>query len=138
MDGQVRVHAYIWNVPLYRAATSWLGLPIGCTLCQCFAWCQQQTHVSVAATEKNIGIVFSQKGDYENALLRFRKALEIEEKCLGRDHVSVASTKQNIGIVYQKMGDHMTARSIYKDAYDIFLRSLGPDHPTTRGLAPFI
>ena len=43
-------------------------------------------HVDVAKTEDNIGIVLSQMGDYENALLRHKSALEKLELALGPSH----------------------------------------------------
>jgi tetratricopeptide (TPR) repeat protein len=92
----------------------------------------------VALTEMNIGNVLSAQGDNENALLRYKKALSIQEVALGPSHASVAQTKQNIGIVHHRKGDPTAAKLHYKEAYEIYLNSLGPDHPSTQGLAPYI
>ena len=39
------------------------------------------------------------KGELEKALIRYQKALAIEEKCLGLGHVSVADTLFNMPII---------------------------------------
>ena len=85
-------------------------------------------HVDVAATEKNIGNVLFQQGDYENALLRYQKALDIEIKSLGGAHVSVADTYNNMGIVFEKLGDYEKALFHHQNALDIKLKSLGGAH----------
>ena len=94
--------------------------------------------MSVAATEKNIGNVLSQKGDYENALLRYQKALDIEIKSLGGAHVSVADTKNNMAIVYGNLGNQAKRLQLNREVHAIYMQALGPDHPKTKGIAAFI
>jgi len=43
-----------------------------------------------ATSYNSIGSVYYKKGDYENALGEYRKALEIRLKVLGPDHPSTA------------------------------------------------
>ncbi len=64
------------------------------------------------------------KGDYENALLRHHKALDIRLKCLGPAHVSVAETKYNMGQVLRKQGRLSEAMDMYQQAVDVLKRSL--------------
>ena len=89
----------------------------------------------MAATEMNIGNVLQQQGDHENALLRYQKALKIQEVALGPFHVAVAATKLNIALVYKRLGDLARARSFQSEAHSIYERNLGPDHPKTQNAA---
>jgi tetratricopeptide (TPR) repeat protein len=50
--------------------------------------------------------VYYAKGDYENALVEYRKALEIQLKVLGPDHPDTATSYNNIGAVYDAKGDY--------------------------------
>ena len=81
--------------------------------------------------EENIGIVYEKLGDYENALLRYQKTLEVKTKTYGLEHVSVASTHLNIGDVYLYQGDNEKAHFQYQNALEIYKKSLGPQHPKT-------
>ena len=93
----------------------------------------------MASSFINIGTVYAGKGDLENALVQFQKALEIQIRVFGSDHPDVAASYQNIGIVYGKKGDRAAATEMYTKAYHIFLKKqLGPDHPQTQGLKRFV
>ena len=92
----------------------------------------------MATSFDNIGLVYQEKGDIENALVHMQKGLEIELKLLGSDHPDVAASIKNIGIVYHNKGDRAAATEMYTKAYHIFLKVLGPHHPETQGLKPFV
>jgi class 3 adenylate cyclase/Tfp pilus assembly protein PilF len=64
---------------------------------------------------KNIGIVYYDKGDYEEALAFFTRSLRIFEK--ERDTFGISNLQNNIGSVYRSVGD-------YPKALDYFLNSL--------------
>jgi len=57
----------------------------------------------------NIGLVDYEKGDYENALVEYHKALKIELKVLGPDHPNTAESYNNIVAVYYAKGDYKNA-----------------------------
>jgi len=63
-------------------------------------------HPDTATSYNNIGDVYDAKGDYENALVEYRKALEIQLKVLGPDHPDTATSYNNIGAVYDAKGDY--------------------------------
>ena len=92
----------------------------------------------MATSFDNIGLVYQEKGDIENALVQHQKAQEIRTRVFGSDHPDVAASYTNIGIVYGKKGDRTAATEMYTKAYHIFLKKLGPDHPQTQGLKPFV
>ena len=53
----------------------------------------------------NIGLVYSDLGDYSKALDFYQKALEIRIKILGMNHPLVADSYNNIGVVFFKLND---------------------------------
>ena len=61
--------------------------------------------VDVAATLNHIGNVYTNKGEFDQALENYNKCLDIRNKVLGPDSVDVAQTLNNIGIVYAKKND---------------------------------
>jgi tetratricopeptide (TPR) repeat protein len=92
----------------------------------------------VATSINNLGTVYAGKGDLENALVQFQKALEIRTRVFGSDHPDVANSYQNLAAVYQSQGNHVQTKEMATKAYHIFLKKLGPDHPQTQGLKPFV
>jgi len=84
----------------------------------------------VAASFISIGVVYAQKGDLEDALIQFQKALEIRTRVFGSDHPDVASSFINIGAVYAGKGDLENALVQYQKALEIRTRVFGSDHPS--------
>ena len=92
----------------------------------------------VASSFINIGAVYAGKGDFENALVQYQKALEIRTRVFGSDHPDVAGSYQNLAVVYRSQKNHVQTKEMATKAYHIFLKKLGPDHPQTQGLKPFV
>ncbi len=92
----------------------------------------------VATSFNNIGIVYRQKGDLENALVQYQKALEIRTRVFGSEHPDVAGSYQNLAVVYRSQGNHVQTKEMATKAYHIFLKKLGPDHPQTQDLKLFV
>ena len=75
------------------------------------------------------------KGDYDEALLYYQKALKIEYRVFGVDenHVetqgnsSIADSLHNIGVVYQIKGDYDEALLYYQKSLKIKYRVFGVD-----------
>ena len=86
----------------------------------------------MADSYNNIGGVYLQKGDLENALLQYQRALEIQTRVFGSEHPSVAMSYFNMGLVYRSLGKAEEAREMFTKTYSIFLKVLGPDHPHTQ------
>ena len=76
----------------------------------------------MAATYHNIGVVYQKKGDLENALLQYQRALEIRTRVFGSEHSSVADTYNNMGSVYDSQGRYEEALDYYHRSLDIQVR----------------
>lgn len=61
----------------------------------------------------NIGSIYRDKGDYDQALVYYDKAKKIEENILDAKHPKLAATYGTIGLVYEKKGDYNTALEYY-------------------------
>ena len=59
-------------------------------------------HVDVATSNNNLGIVYRNLGDFQQAKDNFARALDIYATQLGPEHVNVATTHDNLGTVYKK------------------------------------
>ena len=86
----------------------------------------------MAGNHINIGNVYSAKGDLENALLQYQRALEIHTRVFGSEHPHVAKAKRNIGVVYEKAGKKSEAKTLFAEAAEIHRNMLGPDHPDSK------
>ena len=83
----------------------------------------------IATSYNNIGLVYSDQGNYAKALEYSKKSLAIRLKVLEPDHPDVALSYNNIGSVYFNQGNYAKALEYSKKALDIKLKVLGPDHP---------
>ena len=68
-------------------------------------------HVDVAASYNNLGIVYRNLGDFQQAQDSHARALDIRLKQLGPEHVDVATSYNNLGIVYRNLGDCQQERT---------------------------
>ena len=75
--------------------------------------------------------MYAGKGDLENVLCQFQKALEIQTRVFGSDHPDVANSKENIGLVFQQMTKKSEARQMFTEAAGIRRKVFG-DHPLTK------
>jgi hypothetical protein len=66
----------------------------------------------VAGSYGNIGAVYAGKGELENALVQFQKALEIQTRVFGSDHLDVAASKYKIASLKETQGDSEGARGL--------------------------
>ena len=83
----------------------------------------------MATSYNNIGCVYLKKGDLENALLQFQRALEIRTRVFGSEHLYVAAS-YNMGMVYEKQGRYEEALDYYHRSLDIRTRVFGQEHRT--------
>lgn len=84
-----------------------------------------------AGAYNNIGVVYYNLSEYDDALKYYGKALEIRKKVLGAKHPDTANSYNNIGIVYYDLGKYEDALKYYKDALKIQEKVLGEEHPDT-------
>ena len=77
----------------------------------------------------NIGGVYYNQGNYDQALEYYNKALKIYLAVLGDSHPNVAMNYNNIGGVYYNQGNHDQALEYYNKALKIYLAVFGENHP---------
>jgi tetratricopeptide (TPR) repeat protein len=70
-----------------------------------------------------------EQGEYEEALVLYKKSLAIREKSLPPNHPDLAKSYINIGSVYYSMGEYSKALSSHKKSLAIWQQSLPPNHP---------
>ena len=85
----------------------------------------------MASSFINIGAVYAGKGDLENALCQFQKALEIQTRVFGSDHPSVANTKYNMALLHKKRKETDIARQLFLECEQIYTIVYGPHHRET-------
>ena len=85
----------------------------------------------MADTYNNIGVVYEEKGDLENALLQYQRALEVFLAVYGQEHLDVASSKYNIAGLKEAQGELEEARSLFLECEQIYANVLGVDHEET-------
>ena len=74
-------------------------------------------------------MVASEQGHYVEALEHIRRAIDIDERTLGRDHPDVAVRLNSLGLVLDAQGAHTAAIPFFRRAVEIDEKALGPDHP---------
>ncbi len=82
-----------------------------------------------AVTHHNAGLIHKQKGEHQQAIDEFLKALDIMEKCHEPDHTDIAVVCDNLGASYTSMGNHQEAMAMFEQAVSIGTKAWGSDHP---------
>lgn len=85
-------------------------------------------HEETATSYNKIGVVYTEKSSYNQALLFLQKACDIRENVLGSKHASTAISYNNIGEVYREKGEYDRAREYYMKALGIWENVLGSEH----------
>ena len=88
-------------------------------------------HPDTGHCYNNIGNILQYQGNYEEALVEYRKALDVCEKVHGPEHPDTARCHNNIGVVFKNTGDYDSALVEYKKALSIWEVILGQGHPDT-------
>lgn len=87
--------------------------------------------LNVSTCYNDIGVIYQERGDYEQALIFLEKALEIRKNSLGIESVAVATSYNNIGMVYEAEGEYDNAIEYFLKAHDICVKMYGTEHPKT-------
>ena len=69
------------------------------------------------------------QGNYRQAVIIAKQALDIAEKDLGPDDPTVATSLNNLALLYQTQGQYAQAEPLYKRTLAIWEKVLGSDHP---------
>ncbi|CAF0860698.1 unnamed protein product [Adineta steineri] len=76
-----------------------------------------------------IGIIKNGQGQYEEAIHRYEKSIEINRELLSPDSSALAASYNNLGSVYSSMNDYSKAHLYYEKGLMINREILPPDHP---------
>ena len=82
-----------------------------------------------AHLESSIGMLLHKQGKYDEAVGRFKRALELSEKAKGSEDSAVAAQLNKLGIATKDQGKYDEALSFYRRALEISEKRQGPDHP---------
>ena len=72
----------------------------------------------------NIGVVYANKDAYDEALVWYRKALDIWERLVGAEHPETARAMNNIGTTYAHKGEYHEALAWYRKALAVYGQQL--------------
>ncbi len=86
-----------------------------------------------ARWHNNLGVIFTEKGEHDQALAHLEKSLTIRTKTFGPQHPEVAKSNNNIGIVYYEKGEYDRAIEYYTKVFEIWKNAFGPEHPLIVG-----
>ena len=76
----------------------------------------------------NVGLSYSETGDYKKALESYNKAAEIQKNLLGAEHQSYATTLNNIGTLLYRTDDYHNALKYFLRSAEILKKALGDEH----------
>jgi tetratricopeptide (TPR) repeat protein len=85
-------------------------------------------HPWFASTISNVGGVYQQSGDFENAMVYFQKSLQIKFDIHEDDHLFFGFSYYNIGKYYADLGNFELAKLYYLKALPIFIKTFGETH----------
>ena len=76
-------------------------------------------HLDIAMSYHNVGYVYGELGEHEQALEYYLKVLAIQEKILSKNHPDIATTYDNIGYEYERLGNDKRSPKYYLKALAI-------------------
>jgi tetratricopeptide (TPR) repeat protein len=89
---------------------------------------QSQNDANVATTLNNLGELYRETGQIDDATPRLQKALEIMRELPGNHKMGIATTQNNLGLVYMGQQRFDEAERHLTVARDLRLEELGEDH----------
>jgi tetratricopeptide (TPR) repeat protein len=91
-------------------------------------------HTSTLDTVNNLGTLYADLGQLDEAEKGFQRALRGKEKALGPEHTSTLNTVNNLGLLCRKRGRLNEAEKMYQRAHSGFEKQLGVEHERCHGL----
>jgi len=77
---------------------------------------EESQSTRIASSLNNLGVVFMDQEDYEEAIRYYIKAMEVRQ--LSNDTIGVALTKINLGLIFKKQGIYNKALTYYQEAIE--------------------
>jgi tetratricopeptide (TPR) repeat protein len=84
-----------------------------------------------ATALNNLALTYQSLARYMEAEPLYRRAIEIDEKVLGKGHPGVGRDYNNLAVLLQAQGKHDQAEPLYRRAMEISEKVHGKNHPTT-------
>ncbi|CAF1273007.1 unnamed protein product [Didymodactylos carnosus] len=75
-----------------------------------------------------LGGLAAEQGEYDNAIVEHKKALDIWSRTLAHDHPSIAASYLNLGITYDQKGKKHLAIEAYTQALSMFKQLFGDEN----------
>jgi tetratricopeptide (TPR) repeat protein len=88
-----------------------------------------KSHHAVANSLNLLGILLSERGDFDGSADAHEEALAVRRSALGEHHPYVADSLDNLGVVRQYQGRVSEALRLHEQALELRERVLGPEHP---------
>jgi CHAT domain-containing protein len=85
-------------------------------------------HADYATSLNNLGVLYSDLGDYAKAEEYHLQSLAIRKKVLGEEHADYANSLYNLGNLYRDLGDYAKAEEYYLKSLAIKKKVLGEEH----------
>ena len=104
-----------------------------CTIFQQEAFKRQLKHASTQIDNNNLGIVYSDLGQYSEAKENHEKALIIRKEIYGEHHGDVATSYDNLGTVYSDLGQYSKAKENHEKGLIIGKEIYGEHHGKVAG-----
>jgi tetratricopeptide (TPR) repeat protein len=79
----------------------------------------------------NLGAIYSERGDTDQALRYLQQALDLKVQALGPEHVDVGISWANLGSALTNERRHAEARDAFEHAQQVFEHTVGAAHPLT-------
>ena len=92
-------------------------------------------HPEIAMGLNNVAYTLHVEGQYKEAELAYREAIEMNRELLGNDHPDIAMALNNLAFVIRQEGDLAATIEIARESVETYRRTLGDEHPTVmRGM----
>jgi Tfp pilus assembly protein PilF len=89
----------------------------------------QENDMTTIDAVHSMGVLYADQGKRDKAEEMYQRALQGNEKALGRDHTSTLDTVNNLGVLYADQGKLDEAEEMYQRALQGYEKRFGSDHP---------
>ncbi|KAL3930647.1 MAG: hypothetical protein SGBAC_011671, partial [Bacillariaceae sp.] len=83
---------------------------------------------AAVSTYTFVGLAMQKRGDLEEAMINFKKALALSFQIFGKDHASTAIIYSKMGNLLQDQGKFAEAMTLYQKDFCMTKKALGADH----------
>ncbi len=90
-----------------------------------------EPHPDLAEVLNDMGFVYDENGDLDNAEKFYRESLAMYRRLLGDKHPYVATELENVALTAQSKGDFASAEALLRQSLEIHRELQGESHPET-------